>query len=563
MAVKSIIDVEIDGSGNFAKFQASFDRYQKALKDSPKDWAKVTDGIGRSRKEFDTLVKQQVASLARTKLIADAEKEALRITTTMGDRWREMARNTKTTAANMKDATVSLLKWTSLTGVVSGLLGAGGLFGINRLAGAVAAGRQTSMGLGASFGQIKSFGVNFGRLVDSPSFLGAIADARSDVSKRVGFYGAGVDESRLNGSTVDVGVEVLRGLKKLADNTDPKMYGNLVRDRQLSLVGGSSELLRLLRATSGQEFEQLASGYRNNTGSLGLEPDTQKKWQDFYTQLNRAGSQIENTFVNGLVRLIPELSALSKSFEEVTRAFLKSDLLKKSIDTLAVGFDKIAKYIEGMTAGGGNTGVVLGAVSGALIGARVGGIPGAVAGAVIGAGLADNTKTLSGAATGGVLGEREGHNTWNEMVRGSRSIRNWSGWTAPNHNPGNLRVPGQSTGFQSFESDEVGLRAMARQLRLYQNRDGLNTVRGVINKYAPPSENNTEAYISAVGKRTGFGADQPLDLNDPKTLSQLISAMTKQENAKSNFSAAGVKVIIENNTGGNAITTTNQLQGQN
>ena len=128
----------------------------------------------------------------------------------------------------------------------------------------------------------------------------------------------------------------------------------------------------------------------------------------------------------------------------------------------------------------------------------------------------------------------------------------------PINNPGNLRIPGSSVGFQQFPTVEAGLQAMARQLRLYQNRDHLDTISGIINKYAPASENDVRSYVGDVAKRTGFGADQHLNLNDPQTLSQLIAAMTKHENGKSNYSPKTVVEII-NNTGGNAIPIVNQV----
>lgn len=547
MSVKSIVDFEIDPQGNFAKFTAQWDRYQKLLKDSPKEWAKVTDGIGRSRKEFDQLVKQQLASIGRARLVADAEKEALRLATTMGDRWREIARNTRSAASSIKDATTSLLKWTALTSVISGVLGAGGLFGIDRLAGSVAAGRRSSLGLGASYGQQRSFGVNFGRLVDPDSFLGSVAGAQSDVTRRVGFYGAGLGERQIQGSTADVGVELLRALKKIADQTDPKLYAQVIGARQLGQFV-TTEDLRRLAATSGQEFEQLVGGYRRNVGGLDLSSQTQKAWQDLSTQLTRAGNQIENTFVKGLLPLVPGIERLSVGVEKTIRAFLGSDTVKKWMDQLGEGLEKFAGYIATPEFERNITTFVAG----------IGDLGKAIGGFV----TWFSANAPKGAQTGGLLGEREGHDTWNDMLRGSRSIRNWSGWTAPNHNPGNLRAPGQPTGFQSFASDDDGIRAMARQLRLYQNRDNLNTVRGIVSKYAPSSENDTAAYVAAVGKRTGFGADDPINLNDSGTLSKLISAMTKQENSKSNFTPGGVKVVIENATGGNSIVTTNQLQGQ-
>lgn len=100
------------------------------------------------------------------------------------------------------------------------------------------------------------------------------------------------------------------------------------------------------------------------------------------------------------------------------------------------------------------------------------------------------------------------------------------------NNPGNLRMP-SGKGFQRFVSTQAGLTAMASQLGLYFNRDNLDTISGIVSKYAPPSENPTGAYIANVAQRTGFGATQRLDLNDPATLGAVMQAMLLQEQGKS------------------------------
>ncbi|MWF45562.1 hypothetical protein [Escherichia coli] len=108
-----------------------------------------------------------------------------------------------------------------------------------------------------------------------------------------------------------------------------------------------------------------------------------------------------------------------------------------------------------------------------------------------------------------------------------------------NHNPGNLREASNSTGrnqgFSTFASDNDGLAAMARQLMLYGDR-GNNTPRGFIHTYAPRSENNTRAYIDDVTSRTGYGADQRLDLHNPEVLKALMASMIQHEQGSQPYS---------------------------
>lgn len=555
MAVKSVIEIDIDGSGNFAKFQASFDRYQKALKDSPKEWAKVTDGIGRSRKEFDNLVKQQVASHARTKLIADAEKEALRITTTMGDRWREMARNTRSTAANIKDATVSLLKWTSLTGVVSGLLGVGGLFGINRLAADVGGGRRSSLGLGLSYGQQKSFSTNFGRLVDPGSFLGAVADARGDVTKRVGFYGAGLSEGQLQGSTASIGVDLLRSLKKIADQTDPKLYAQVIQSRQLGQFV-TTEDLRRLAATSGSEFEQLVGGYRKNLGTVDLSERTQKAWQDLSTQMTRAGNQIENTFVKGLLPLVPGLERLSEGVEKTIRVFLGSDTVKKWMDQLGEGLEKFAGYV-GTPEFERNVATFargLGKIASAF-----GTFFGWVAGTdpEVAAARSSTSENVSGMRKARQEGKTSSWQQFQDIFNG----------TAPSEVESYIRTAAKKRGINPDVAVNV---AKSEGLYSYVGDKGTS-----FGPYQLHYKNNIPG-LSNGGLGDEFTKATGLHAKDRDTVKQQIDfaldAAIRQGwtpwhgykgGPRDGLPSPGSVVRIENNTGGNAIVTTNQLQGQN
>lgn len=114
-----------------------------------------------------------------------------------------------------------------------------------------------------------------------------------------------------------------------------------------------------------------------------------------------------------------------------------------------------------------------------------------------------------------------------------------------NNNPGNLRtiarnpwagqVGGDADGYGVYDAMQSGARAAAKQLLKYQ-RAGLNTVRKLIATWAPSVENNTEAYIAAVAKALGVGADQAIDVN--ANLEALAWAIFKHECGWVSFSRA-------------------------
>lgn len=116
-----------------------------------------------------------------------------------------------------------------------------------------------------------------------------------------------------------------------------------------------------------------------------------------------------------------------------------------------------------------------------------------------------------------------------------------------NHNPGNIdRHPGvhwhgqaadqsSDSRFVVFLAPEWGIRALARVLITYMTarkaRDGsrIDTIREVIDRWAPPSENNTGAYAQHIADLTGIGLDDPIKPDYP-TLRRLVPAIITHEN---------------------------------
>jgi hypothetical protein len=125
------------------------------------------------------------------------------------------------------------------------------------------------------------------------------------------------------------------------------------------------------------------------------------------------------------------------------------------------------------------------------------------------------------------------------------AVARWVSRGLRNNNPGNIRKSGDSwqglasaqpdTAFFSFISMEYGIRALAVILKNYQRKYGLNTVRKMVTRWAPPAENDTTAYVNAVAKAVGVGADTPIDIagggpNDGDLLLKLVRAIMRHEN---------------------------------
>ena len=84
--------------------------------------------------------------------------------------------------------------------------------------------------------------------------------------------------------------------------------------------------------------------------------------------------------------------------------------------------------------------------------------------------------------------------------------------------------------FAVFQTHEYGIRALAALLTVYQDRHDLRTVQGIINRWAPPADNNnTGAYVRAVASKVGVAPDARVDLHTYEHLRPLVEAIIAHE----------------------------------
>ena len=121
-----------------------------------------------------------------------------------------------------------------------------------------------------------------------------------------------------------------------------------------------------------------------------------------------------------------------------------------------------------------------------------------------------------------------------------------------NNNPGNIRHSGSQwqgmaaqqtdAAFVQFDTPEYGIRALSKLLDTYSTKYNLNTVQGIIGRYAPSSENNTTAYASAVARALGVSPDQRIDVQARKA--DLIAAIIKHENGVQPYALAVIQTGV-------------------
>ena len=111
-----------------------------------------------------------------------------------------------------------------------------------------------------------------------------------------------------------------------------------------------------------------------------------------------------------------------------------------------------------------------------------------------------------------------------------------TGVSAPITNYGNMRPPGQSTGFQTFKTPEEDLAAIDKNLQSY-GKQGVNTLEGIISKWSPPNENKTQELIASASNRLGLNPKQTLDMANPAIRQAIGTAIILQEHGNKIFAA--------------------------
>lgn len=111
-----------------------------------------------------------------------------------------------------------------------------------------------------------------------------------------------------------------------------------------------------------------------------------------------------------------------------------------------------------------------------------------------------------------------------------------------NNNPLNIRISGQrwrgkvdhntDGSFEQFVDMIHGIRAAIVIVRTYISRHHLDTPRQIIQRWAPESENQVEAYIKTACEKAHLTDHQRISINSKNAILRLLWGMTQVENGK-------------------------------
>lgn len=122
-----------------------------------------------------------------------------------------------------------------------------------------------------------------------------------------------------------------------------------------------------------------------------------------------------------------------------------------------------------------------------------------------------------------------------------------------NNNPGNIEgryfgATGNDGRFAQYASPEAGISAIDQQLNRYYNGQTtgkpLQTIKAMINTWAPPGENNTGAYVQNVARSAGVDPNAQLNFADPGLRARIIAGIIQQENGRNPYTMQQIHAAI-------------------
>ncbi|WP_224336738.1 lytic transglycosylase domain-containing protein [Klebsiella variicola] len=365
MVAKSIVDIDVNDD-KFVAFMERFREYQSALDDLPEAWRVAAVGIGESSKQTEKAKGEAKELGAEFNAVAEAiltiNSGIDRLNTNLEDSKKKQdefnkssrsakgflsdaTKDAKSLAGHIKEATASLLSWGGIVGIFTGVLGVGGLFGINRLAATTGAQRFTSLGLGTSIGALDSTAINYQKALGNPAgTLGAIRDSQMDLSKRWTFQAMGINNP--DQDPAKLLPQMIRNARDIFVQNGSTLQGAQAHD--LTNFFTLDDLNRF-KNMSDEEITAMEKRAQQDARMLQITDQQARQWQDFNVQLDYSSQSIRNTFVRGLGPLTPQLSKLSDALSGAIDTVLKSPELGKWIDALAGGIERFGNYLASPT----------------------------------------------------------------------------------------------------------------------------------------------------------------------------------------------------------------------
>lgn len=148
-----------------------------------------------------------------------------------------------------------------------------------------------------------------------------------------------------------------------------------------------------------------------------------------------------------------------------------------------------------------------------------------------GIGLYLTMKNKTNSLPSGGMTDKEITDTVNLILRRGERLNNPANIEKSANQWQGLAPAQPDSRFASFVSPDFGIRALVKILNTYYYKYNLNTISKILNRYAPPVENDTNSYAKQVALNSGIGINTPFAFNQ-ENIFKIAKAMIKHEQGR-------------------------------
>jgi len=351
---KPIISIDVNDQ-QFKAFFELFQQFKGQMGELPEEWKQVGQSAQESHEAMagaagaivDSMLqaKNHASDLAQhLKGAVEAQKQ-FRLVTSEGETGlKRMGKEAK----ELADTLFGIGKFLFKLGAIGVGLGAGALFGIDRLAESAVGNQRQARGLGLTTGQFRAFSTDVAsRGYSDEATLAKISDAKNDYVGRAYLAQAtGLTMNEIMGT--DAGTLAVRLAMKehaLWNSTAPEQRPTLAQLPSFQYLGQGTEQFQRNGAASPAELQSALANYQRDSKNLNISNKDTDALYSFSRRLTLAGQDLETYFTSKLAQLGPKLGDFITNLENDAKILLDEVLTPDNLKKVGESLKDFAQYL--------------------------------------------------------------------------------------------------------------------------------------------------------------------------------------------------------------------------
>lgn len=357
MSVKPIIEIPVDDAA-FKRFLELFDNYRADVETMPDAWKTLESAMGDATTALTIGALESKGALADTAaaagIISIELRKAVDAQHSLGAETKRTGHAMESLRAKAKGVVAGLASVGGWIGKIASLAGLGGILGLvtgDVLAQSAFRQNVASGRLGLPIGLKASFDVNAQQFLPD-SALGAAQTAQQSGQRygAFGVLGISVGQAQhLNAADLALtelihAATILRGTY-----TRNQPLGLTAAGLAYQQLGGNiSDIVNALQPGNLARLKVAKAQTDRDAGSLNITRSAANAASDLKIALDKARVQIENTLINGLAPLAPEIAGLASSIAQGVQELVGSHGFAEAVHIATLALDKMTRFMAGV-----------------------------------------------------------------------------------------------------------------------------------------------------------------------------------------------------------------------